>query len=373
MLFHLSMWLMTKYPAMSWLNVVRYLSTRVVLSMLTALLISFFISPWFISLLRRKQLGQPIRDDGPETHFQKEGTPTMGGTVILLSLIGSTLLWADLTNHYTAVILGITTLFGLIGFLDDYLKISERSSRGLPGRMKLISQFLIAGIIFYLFFFHANAIPEDVKFRLALPVVDISRYPQFPGWMYLIFVMFVVVGTSNAVNLTDGLDGLAIGPVILNAFVFMIFAYAHGALLYGKPLAEYLKIVHVPGAAELVIYTGAMVGSGIGFLWYNTYPASVFMGDVGSLALGGGIGSLAVLTKNEIILLLVGGIFVLEAVSVMLQVGYFKLSGGKRIFLMSPIHHHFEKKGWPEPKVIVRFWIISFILSLLGLVSLKLH
>ncbi len=374
MLFHLSVWLKELSDTFTWLNVFRYLSTRVVLSTLTALVISFLLSPWFIKRLQSQQLAQPIRDDGPQTHLQKQGTPTMGGTLILFALVLPTILWADLTNIYVWVVLTITALYGVLGFLDDYLKVSKRSSAGLAGRFKLIFQFLIAtAVLYYLYGTNATGLPEVSKYSLSLPFVGTDSYPVLPFVLFLGVAVVVVVGASNAVNLTDGLDGLAIGPVILNAFVFMIFAYAHGAMFFGQPVAHYLKIMHLPGVEELIIYCGAMIGAGVGFLWYNTYPASVFMGDVGSLALGGGLGALAVITKNEYVLFISGGIFVMEALSVIIQVGYFKLSGGKRIFLMAPIHHHFEKKGWAEPKVIVRFWVISFILALMAVVTLKLH
>jgi len=374
MFFHLSFWLKDHSEFFTFFNVFRYLSTRVVLSTLTALLISFILSPWFIRRLQSQQLAQPIRSDGPETHFAKQGTPTMGGTLILFSLVLPTVLWADLSNVYVWTVLTVTALYGVLGFLDDYLKVSKRNSKGLAGRYKLIFQFLIAAVMLgYVYGTDVTGLPAALRTKLALPLMSVDSYPVLPLILFILFAMLVVVGASNAVNLTDGLDGLAIGPVILNAFVFMILAYAHGAVIYGKPVAAYLKIMHLPGVEELVIYCGAMIGAGIGFLWYNTYPASVFMGDVGSLALGGGLGTLAVLTKNEFVLLISGGIFVMEALSVILQVGYFKISGGKRIFLMAPIHHHFEKKGWAEPKVIVRFWVISFILALFALVTLKLH
>ncbi|MBU1239329.1 phospho-N-acetylmuramoyl-pentapeptide-transferase [Myxococcota bacterium] len=374
MFFHLSFWLKDHSSSFTWLNVFRYLSTRVVLATLTALVISFLLSPWFIKRLQSQQLAQPIRDDGPQSHLQKQGTPTMGGTLILFALVLPTILWADLTNIYIWVVLTVTALYGVLGFMDDYLKVSKKSSAGLAGRFKLIFQILIAGaVLYYLYGTNATGLPDAAKYSISLPFVGVESYPVLPFALFLLVAVVVIVGSSNAVNLTDGLDGLAIGPVILNAFVFMIIAYAHGAVFYGKPVATYLKIMHIPGVEELIIYCGAMIGAGVGFLWYNTYPASVFMGDVGSLALGGGLGALAVITKNEYVLFISGGIFVMEALSVIIQVGYFKISGGKRIFLMAPIHHHFEKKGWAEPKVIVRFWVISFILALMAIVTLKLH
>jgi phospho-N-acetylmuramoyl-pentapeptide-transferase len=374
MFFHLSFWLKDLSESFTFFNIFRYLSTRVVLSTLTALLISFLLSPWFIRRLQSQQLAQPIRSDGPETHFAKQGTPTMGGTLILFALVLPTILWADLSNVYVWMVLTVTALYGVLGFLDDFLKVSKKNSKGLAGRYKLFFQFLVAGgMLWYVFGTEATGLSLDVRTKLALPFISVDAYPVLPLVVFILLSMVVIVGASNAVNLTDGLDGLAIGPVILNAFVFMILAYAHGAVFWGKPVAEYLKIMHLPGVEELIIYCGAMIGAGIGFLWYNTYPASVFMGDVGSLALGGGLGTLAVLTKNEVVLVISGGIFVMEALSVMIQVAYFKVSGGKRIFLMAPIHHHFEKKGWAEPKVIVRFWVISFILALFAIVTLKLH
>jgi phospho-N-acetylmuramoyl-pentapeptide-transferase len=374
MFFHLSLWLKDYSNSFTWLNVFRYLSTRVVLATLSALVISFLLSPWFIKRLQSQQLAQPIRDDGPQSHLAKQGTPTMGGTLILFSLVLPTIMWADLTNTYIWAVLTITTLFGVLGFIDDYLKVSKKSSAGLPGRFKIIFQVLIAAAaVYYLYGSSVTGLSDNTKFSVALPFVSVGSYPILSFTLFMIFAVIVIVGASNAVNLTDGLDGLAIGPVILNAFVFLIIAYAHGAVFWGKPVADYLKIMHVPGVQELIIFCGAVIGAGVGFLWYNTYPASVFMGDVGSLALGGGLGTLAVVTKSEYILLISGGIFVIEALSVIIQVGYFKISGGKRIFLMAPIHHHFEKKGWAEPKVIVRFWVISFILALLAVVTLKLH
>ncbi|HEY3354757.1 MAG TPA: phospho-N-acetylmuramoyl-pentapeptide-transferase, partial [Polyangia bacterium] len=351
--------------------VVRYTSTRIILSTLTALIIAFVLSPWFIRKLQEKQIGQVIRADGPETHLKKAGTPTMGGSLILFSLVIPTLLWCDLRSRYVWLTLIVTVGYGLIGFLDDYLKIARGNSKGLPGKLKMAGQIAIGlGVCIYLF--KAGLMDPAIRLKLALPFIHVSKAPVLPVWFYIAFATFVVVAFSNAVNLTDGLDGLAIGPVTIAAATFLILAYAAGTKIAGFNLAEYLRIPFVRGSGELAIFCGAMAGAGVGFLWYNTYPASVFMGDVGSLSLGGALGMLAIITKNEFTLVIVGGIFVLETVSVVLQVASFKLTG-KRIFLMAPIHHHFEKKGWAEPKVIVRFWIISVFLSLVALATLKVR
>ncbi len=373
MLFHL-FYRLRKYRGLRWLNVVRYPSSRIIASSLTAMLMSFFLGPWFIRQLQQRQIGQTIRDDGPETHQVKAGTPTMGGSLILLALVVPTLLWCDLTNKLVWLVMAVTVGYGAIGFLDDSLKLRFKNSKGLPGKLKMLGQILVAGVVLAVFFF-TNVLEKPLRFRLALPFLRFDRFPiALHPVVYLLLSMVVVVGSSNAVNLTDGLDGLAIGPVIISAGTFLFLSYGAGAIL-GKGrfnIADYLNIPHIAGAEELAIYCAAMVGSGTGFLWYNTYPASVFMGDVGSLSLGGGLGMLAVLTKNEFVWVLLGGIFVLEALSVMVQVLSFKLTG-KRVFKMAPIHHHFELKGWAEPKVIVRFWIISIMLALLALATLKLR
>ncbi len=374
MLFHLLVFLMSKASWLSWLNVFRYTSTRIIAATLTALIISFLLSPWFIRRLQEQQVGQPIREDGPETHQVKAGTPTMGGSLILFSLVLSTVLWCDLTNGYVWMLLSVTVGYGVVGFIDDSLKVSKRSSAGLSGKLKMLFLSAIAfGAMAYTF--HTDLMGPH-KLEVAFPFVDFYALAfALPLWGYIAFGTFVVVGTSNAVNLTDGLDGLAIVPVIINAFVFMIIAYISGSILLtqdGQTLAQYLGVPFIPGTSETAIFCGAVAGAGVGFLWYNTYPASVFMGDVGSLSLGGGLGAVAVMTKAEFVLLVTGGIFVVEAVSVIVQVAYFKATG-KRIFLMAPIHHHFEKKGWAEPKVIVRFWIISFMLALIGLALLKVR
>jgi phospho-N-acetylmuramoyl-pentapeptide-transferase len=382
MLFHLLTRLRDASPWFSWLNVVRYTSTRIIAATMTALLLSFLLSPWFIRRLQRQQIGQVVREDGPQSHLSKRGTPTMGGTLILFALVVPTLLWCDLRNGFIWLVLLVTVGYGVVGFLDDYLKLSKKNPKGLPGRYKLILQAVI-GLAAVIVLFRSELLPQSVSYTLALPFVNFQRHPITLGaWLYVPFAVFVIMGASNAVNLTDGLDGLAIGPVIISSGTFLVLAYVVGVeTLVVKhvgghdvpiKLADYLYLPRIPGASELAIFAGAMVGAGIGFLWYNAYPASVFMGDVGALALGGALGMLAVETKNEFTLLVVGGIFVLEAVSVMLQVLSFKLTG-KRVFKMAPIHHHFELKGWPEPKVIVRFWILSFFLALIGLMALKVR
>jgi phospho-N-acetylmuramoyl-pentapeptide-transferase len=372
-LFHL-LYPLRRYSALSWLNVVRYPSTRTLASALTALLMSFLLGPWFIRQLRGRQIGQTIRDDGPQTHQVKAGTPTMGGSLILLALVIPTLLWCDLRNRLVWLVLSVTVGYGAIGFMDDSLKLRFKNSKGLPGRLKMVAQILIAGAVLAVFFY-GKVMEDALRLRLAIPFLDFNRYSlPLHEIVYLLFGLFIVVGSSNAVNLTDGLDGLAIGPVITCAMTFLVLSYGAGAVLGPEHfnIARYLKIPHIPGAEELAVFCAAMAASGVGFLWYNTYPASVFMGDVGSLSLGGGLGMLSVLTKNELIWGLLGGVFVMEALSVMVQVISFKLTG-KRVFRMAPIHHHFELKGWAEPKVIVRFWIISIMLALLTLATLKLR
>ncbi len=355
---------------LSGLNVLRYTSTRILLATLTGLLITLFLYPWFIRTLQRIQLGQVVRDDGPQSHLVKRGTPTMGGSLIIFAVIIPTVLWSDLGNPFVLLATLVTAGFGVIGFLDDYLKVRKKNSDGLPGRYKFLAQFAVAGaVVAYLY--SGEIMPEAIRYRLALPLTDFyTSELSLPPALYWLFSVIVIVGASNAVNLTDGLDGLAIGPTIISAGTFLALTYAAGTLIAGFDIARYLNIPHIPGAGELAIYCGAMCGAGVGFLWYNTYPASVFMGDVGSLPLGAGLGFLAVASKNEFTLLIVGGIFVLETVSVIIQVASFKLTG-KRVFKMAPIHHHFELKGWAEPKVIVRFWIVSFVLALVALATLK--
>ncbi|MCC6746673.1 MAG: phospho-N-acetylmuramoyl-pentapeptide-transferase [Deltaproteobacteria bacterium] len=371
MLLHL-LYPLRRFRGLSWLNVVRYPSTRIIASTLTAMLMSFLLGPWFIRKLQSRQIGQTIREDGPQTHKKKAGTPTMGGSLILLSLVIPTFLWCDLHDRLVWLTLAVTVGYGAIGFLDDSLKLRFKNSKGLPGKLKMLGQFVIGGAA-VAYMIYGDALPEAVRLRFALPFVNFDRHPLvLPAALYFVLGLIVVVGSSNAVNLTDGLDGLAIGPVIICAATFLVLSYAAGTVLDKFNIADYLNIPHIAGASELAIYCGAMVGSGVGFLWYNTYPASVFMGDVGSLSLGGGLGMLALLTKNELVWVVLGGVFVLEAVSVMVQVLSFKLTG-KRVFKMAPIHHHFELKGWAEPKVIVRFWIISIMLALVALATLKLR
>ena len=342
-------------------NVFRYITFRAVYAALTALVLCFMLGPRLVRWLAGYKVGQQIRDDGPKSHHTKSGTPTMGGLLILFAVGAATLLWADLRNPFVWLVLLSIAGYGLIGFWDDYLKFMRRRSLGLPPRMKLLAQVLVAFLISALLFW---VVGQDT--RLNLPFFKDIR-PDL-GWFYIPFAILVIVGASNAVNLTDGLDGLAIGPVIVTAVAYTIVTYVTGH----KGFADYLLIPHIDGAGELSVICAALFGAGLGFLWYNAYPASVFMGDVGSLPLGGALGTMAVVSKHELLLLLVGGLFVIEAVSVILQVGSFKLRG-KRIFKMAPLHHHFELLGWPEPKVVIRFWIIAIILALLSLSTLKLR
>lgn len=342
-------------------NIFKYLTFRTIYSMITALIVCFILGPWIIRKLESLQARQVIRTDGPESHLQKQGTPTMGGVIILAAIVIPTLLWADLTNQYIWITLFITVGYGVIGFVDDYKKVVEKNTKGLSARQKMFWQVVLAGsVAVYLF------IKPDFSEQLYFPLFK-NFHPDLWIW-FIPFVTLVIVGASNAVNLTDGLDGLAIGPVAINAATYMLFSYIAGH----ATLSAYLQIPRVVGAGELAVLCGAMVGAGLGFLWYNSYPAEVFMGDVGSLALGGTLGTIAVLTKQEILLVIVGGIFVVEALSVIFQVGSYKYRG-KRIFRMAPIHHHFELKGVAEPKIIVRFWIISIILALVAISTLKMR
>jgi len=342
-------------------NVFKYLTFRSIYAMITALLVSFVIGPWVIRKLEGLQARQVIRTDGPESHLKKQGTPTMGGVLILAAIIVPTLLWADLTNTFIWLALFIIVGYGILGFVDDYKKVVEKNPKGLTPRQKMFWQVLLASAV-GIMLFTMPGYSEQLYFPL------FKRLHPDLGLFYIPFTVLVIVGASNAVNLTDGLDGLAIGPVSINAATYLIFAYIAG----NSKLSAYLQIPYVPGTGELAILCGAMVGAGLGFLWYNSYPAEVFMGDVGSLSLGGGLGTLAVLTKQEFLLVIVGGIFVIEALSVIFQVGSYKYRG-KRIFRMAPIHHHFELKGVAEPKIIVRFWIISIILALLAISTLKMR
>jgi phospho-N-acetylmuramoyl-pentapeptide-transferase len=344
-------------------RVFQYLTFRGILGVLTALLISFIVGPTMIRHLSKYKIGQSIRNDGPESHFSKAGTPTMGGALILVSIAISTLLWADLTNRYVWVTLLVTLAFGVIGFVDDYKKLVLKNSRGLSARYKYFWQSMV-GIVAVGFLYQTASVSAETQFIVPFFKQIIVNM----GWTYPILAYFVIVGSSNAVNLTDGLDGLAIMPTVMVGGALGIFAYASGNVNF----AEYLAIPYLPKAGELVVFCGALVGAGLGFLWFNAYPAQVFMGDVGALALGAALGTLAILVRQEIVLLVMGGVFVMETLSVMLQVLSFKLTG-RRIFRMAPIHHHFELKGWPEPRVIVRFWIITVILVLFGLATLKLR
>ncbi len=376
MIYELLYPLSAHYRLAGFLNVLRYVPFRAIMATITAMVLCFLLAPWFIRELKRKQIGQVIRSDGPATHFVKAGTPTMGGSLILLAVLVSTVLWADMRNVFVGATAAVTAGYGAIGYLDDRLKITGKSPKGLAGRYKLLGQFAIGAVALWATFLYREALPPEwlqMRFQLSVPFVAFDRHAlELPGWLYIVFALFVVVGTSNAVNLTDGLDGLAIGPVMISAGTYVIWAYVAGAVLFGAPLAQYLHIPGIPQMGELAVYGAAVVGAGIGFLWYNAYPAQVFMGDVGSLALGGGLGMLAILTKNELLSVILGGVFVVEALSVITQVASFKLLG-RRVFLMAPIHHHFEKKGWPEPRIIVRFWIISILLALVSLSSLKLR
>jgi len=350
---------------LAFLNLFRYITFRTGGALITALIISFICGPFIINWLKRHQKqGQPIRDDGPEGHLiTKVGTPTMGGVMILLALVLSTLLWADLYNGFIWVTIGVTVSFGLIGLIDDYIKVTRQNPRGLSGKLKLVLQSLIA-IVATIYIM--TLVQDPMATSLAIPffksvLIDL-------GWFFIVFSSLVMVGASNAVNLTDGLDGLAIVPVMIVAGVFVLIAYLVGNSIF----SNYLQLNYLPGVGELSIFCGALIGAGLGFLWFNAPPAMVFMGDTGSLAMGGALGSVAVITKHELVLAIAGGLFVLETVSVIVQVVSFKLTG-KRVFAMAPLHHHFEKKGWAEPTIVIRFWIIAVILAIAGLATLKLR
>ncbi len=360
MLLYLSEYLTSLY---SGFNVFSYLTMRAIMGALTALLIALLIGPTMIRRLNFHQIGQSVRDDGPESHLIKAGTPTMGGTLILVAMIVAILLWADLRNRYVWVVLGVTFTFGFIGFVDDYKKLTLGNSKGLSARVKFLWQSVLAVAFALLLFFTAS---DPVETQLIVPLFKDVMLPL--GAFFVVLTWLMVVGFSNAVNLTDGLDGLAIMPTVMVGGALGVFAYASG----NTNFSAYLGIPYIPGCGEILIVSAALVGAGLGFLWFNTYPAQVFMGDVGALALGAALGVMAVIVRQEIVLLIMGGVFVMETVSVVLQVASFKLTG-KRIFRMAPLHHHFELKGWAEPKVIVRFWIITVILVLIGLATLKLR
>ncbi|WP_340587090.1 phospho-N-acetylmuramoyl-pentapeptide-transferase [Erythrobacter alti] len=341
-------------------NLIRYQTFRAGAAMMTALFIGLIIGPRFINMLRVRQgKGQPIRADGPESHQKKVGTPTMGGLMILTALTISMLLWMDLASPFVWACLAVTIGFGLIGFLDDYDKVTKRSHHGLSGKARLLGEFIVAGIASYL-------IVSQINTNLYVPFVFNEYIPL--GWFYYVFAAVVIVGAGNAVNLTDGLDGLATMPVVIAAAAFLVICYLVGRVDF----SEYLGIPHVPGAGELAIMCAAIIGSGLAFLWFNAPPAAVFMGDTGSLALGGALGAIAVASHHEIVLAIVGGLFVLEAASVIIQVFWFKRTG-RRVFRMAPIHHHFEQLGWSESKVVIRFWIIAIVLAVLGLATLKVR
>jgi len=344
-------------------HVVQYLTLRAIFGALTALLIALFVGPMMIRWLGRCHLGQSVRTDGPKSHLSKTGTPTMGGVLVLVAITAGTLLWCDLRNRYVWLVLLVTLGFGLVGGCDDYLKISKKNSRGLSARQKFLFQSLM-GLAAALYLFFTASSP--VETQLIFPFLKNIYVPL--GSFFIVLTYFVIVGSSNAVNLTDGLDGLAVLPAVMVAAALGVFAYVTGNINFAK----YLALPYVPGTGELVVFCGSLIGAGLGFLWFNTYPAEVFMGDVGSLALGAALGVIAVIVRQELVLLLMGGIFVIETLSVILQVASFKLTG-RRIFRMAPIHHHFELKGWPEPRVFVRFWIVTFILVLAGLATLKLR
>jgi phospho-N-acetylmuramoyl-pentapeptide-transferase len=344
-------------------NVFRYITFRTALAIVTALSINFLLAPWVIGRLRQFSFTQHVRQDGPVTHLDKTGTPTMGGILILSAIILSVLMWGDLSNKYIWIMLTAVFGFGSIGLVDDYLKIKKQNAKGLKARYKFAAQIVLALVIGLLLYYNPG---DPYSSKLSIPFF--KKWLIDMGWFYIPFSIFVIVGASNAVNLTDGIDGLAIGLV-------GIATLANGALVYisgHSGFARYLQVLYLPGIGELTVFCGAMFGATLGFLWYNSYPAEIFMGDVGSLGLGGTLGTLAVITKHELVLLVVGGIFVVETISVILQVVSYKITG-KRIFKMAPLHHHFELKGWPEPKVIVRFWIIGIILALLSLTTLKVR
>ncbi|MDC0736926.1 phospho-N-acetylmuramoyl-pentapeptide-transferase [Cognatishimia sp. SS12] len=357
-------WLTALSDGGDFFNLFRYITFRAGGAFFTALVFGFLFGRPLINVLRRRQgKGQPIRDDGPEGHFSKAGTPTMGGLLIVGALVTSTLLWARWDNGFVWIVLFVTLAYGLIGFADDYAKVSKQNTKGVSSKMRLLLGFIIAGIAGY---WATTLHPEALQNQVALPVFK-DLLLNF-GFLFLPFSMFVIVGAANAVNLTDGLDGLAIMPCMIAGGALGVIAYAVGRVDF----TEYLDVHYVPGTGEILIFCAGLIGGGLGFLWYNAPPAAVFMGDTGSLALGGALGAIAVATKHELVLGIVGGLFVVEALSVIIQVLYFKRTG-KRVFLMAPIHHHYEKKGWAEPQIVIRFWIISLILAMIGLATLKVR
>ena len=345
-------------------DVFRYLTVRTIGGTITALIISIWMGPLIINFLKSMQFQQYVREDGPKSHLKKSGTPTMGGLIILCSLVVSTLLWADLGNRYIWVVLGVTIGFSVIGFFDDYLKITQKSSDGLSSKQKILFQSVISSIALIYLYYSAETIPE---ISFIVPFFKDLIIPMSP-FIFIITGMFVLIGSSNAVNLTDGLDGLAILPSVLIGGALGLIAYAMGNQL----IADYLYLPHLPLSGELIVFCGALIGSGIGFLWYNTYPAQIFMGDIGSLTLGAILGIIAIILRHELVFAIMAGVFVIETLSVAIQIISYK-TRGKRVFLMAPIHHHYELKGWPEPKIIVRFWIITLVLILIALATLKLR
>jgi phospho-N-acetylmuramoyl-pentapeptide-transferase len=347
-------------------NLFRYITFRAGGALLTALILSFWLGPKVIAWLQRQQKdGQPIRLDGPESHLiTKKGTPTMGGLLILLVVLSCTLLWSNLTNLYVWILLFVTLTFGFVGMADDYAKLKKRSSSGVSAKTRLLVTFVIGGVAT---FFIAQLSAPELAYKLSIPFVK-SWLIDF-SWFFLVFGALVIVGTANAVNLTDGLDGLAIGPIIIATTCFALIAYLAGHAVF----AQYLQIHSIPSAGELTVFCASLIGAGLGFLWFNAPPAKVFMGDTGSLSLGGALGTMSLITKHELVLCIIGGLFVVETLSVILQVSYFKLTKGKRIFRMAPIHHHFEKLGWSEPTVVIRFWIVAIIFALIGLSTLKIR
>jgi phospho-N-acetylmuramoyl-pentapeptide-transferase len=359
MLYH---FLYPLHTLFSGFNVFRYITFRSICGALTAFIIVLLLGDVFIRAMRRFQIGQVVRDDGPETHLAKQGVPTMGGLLILSAITAGTVLWARLDNSLVWLCLFVTIFYAGIGSIDDLRKIKKKNTKGLSAKGKLVMQIVGASVVGLFLILHPG-------FDGSLSVPFVKNFRPDLGWFYVVFAILVIVGSSNAVNLTDGLDGLAAGPTVVSAAVYLVFSYLAGHVV----LAQYLQLPYVAGSGELAIFSATIIGACLGFLWFNAYPAQMFMGDVGSLALGGALGSIAIIIKQEFLLAIVGGVFVMEALSVIMQVGYFKMTKGRRIFLMAPFHHHFEKKGWHEPKVVVRFWIVSIILGLIAIATLKLR